>query len=308
MDQHLRDLLASVLKTDPEASLDDEGRQAILYAMLGQHQSEQLEALWRFVGSITNEFKRSYLLHNLVAVTAKRPIEFALAERIARSIPATYWRFSALAEIANESLARGRQFATVNSRSGQEFRDRGFRLLREVEYGLSSIPEDDDDRSSLIYAAGHSLVRAGELDWAESLASTAKYCPENTEVLLSSAKQRTLRNQTPEAIQLAKTVAELAIKGPGDFTNRAFDLSAVAELVFTAGDKEEARKYLAEAARLASASQEANDIDGCKCLGEIAVAFAKQGDLEQARKTADSITQGARRDYALQQIAQLPAI
>jgi hypothetical protein len=58
--------------------------------------------------------------------------------------------------------------------------------------------------------------------------------------------------------------------------------------------KDEARKYLEEAARFAFASQEA-----------IAIKCAKQGHVELAQKTANKITQPARRQYALQEIAKL---
>lgn len=65
------------------------------------------------------------------------------------------------------------------------------------------------------------------------------------------------------------------------------------KLLFGCGAKDEARKYLEEAARFAFASQEAHDIDGCKCLAAIAIEFAKQGHTELAQKTASMVTASA---------------
>lgn len=155
--------------------------------------------------------------------------------------------------------------------------------------------------------AGLSLIDSGKLEWAESLATCTDYCTENTDVLLRSAKARASRGQTHQAIRLARTVAELASKGSGEETNRAFDLANLGELIFEFGDKDEARKYLEEAVKFAVASQEAHDIDGSKCLGAVAIAFAKHGYLELAREAAKKITQPARREYAVRKIEELSA-
>ncbi len=275
--------------------------------MLAMHPQEQIAALWRFTSSIKNEFKRSHLLHKLVEQTAKRAIEHDLAERIAKSIPDAYWRFSALNEVAAALLERARQFDAPAPKTGSELRERGLRLLQEVEKGLVSIPEDDGDRATVLWSAGLSLVGEGKLEWAESLATTTKYCPENTEVFLRSAKARLALGQTTRAIELARTVADLARAGSGDLTNRAFDLEDVSDLLFECGAMKDAQDCLDAAAETAFASQEAHDIDGSKCLVAIAVAFAKRGHLDKARKAADRISQPARREHALKKIAEMSA-
>lgn len=305
MDEDLKSLLVSVLRKDPEAVLDDEGRQAIVYAMLGAHDKEKLVALWRFIAAVKNEFVRSHLLDRLVVAVAKGPIDHDLAKQIANSIPDAYWRLSALSKVAEELLKRAEQFARVSSEPGRDFRERGLRLLREVEGGLSSIPEDDGDRATVLWSVGLSLVRAGELEWAESLASTAKYCAENTDVLLTSAKARMALGQTVRTLELTKAVAELASIGPGDSTNRVIDMENASELIFACGKKDEARKYLDEAAALALASYVGQDIEGWKCLASVAVALAKQGYVDEARLKANAISQPYGRDYALRKIAEV---
>jgi hypothetical protein len=301
MDEHFRDLLRALLEKDPDAALEDNDRQAVMYAMLALHPSEHIAAIWRFGQSIADEFKRSYLFNHLVRHSAQC-LEFDLAEGIARSIPTPYWRFAALNKVAAELLRRDGEFGSIGARNSG-FHERALRLLREIEQSLSLIPDDDDDRATLLWGIGLSLVNAGKLEWAEDLASTANYCPENTEVLLRCAKTRASRDQTHHAVRLARTVGRLASTGTGQLTNRAFDLEDAAELIFDSGGKEEARRLLEEAARFALASQ-AQDIDGCKCVGAIAIAFAKQGHIDLAQETANMITQPARRDYALQKVAE----
>jgi len=224
---------------------------------------------------------------------------------VARSIPLPYWRFSALQHVAAELLRWERECAAVSAATSRDYRDQALRLLREIEENLPSIPEEDGDRAAVLCGVGLSLINAGELEWAERLSAATQYCGENTDVLLKSAKVRASRGQPEQAMELAKTVAGLATKGPGDLVNRAIDLKNVAELIFEFGDKADARKCLEEAARIALASQEAHDIDGCKILGVIAVAFARHGYVDQARETADRITQPARRDQALKRIEEL---
>jgi len=278
-----------------------------MYAMLAMQSREHLVALWRFAGSIKNEFKRSHQLHKLTTLVAGRAIDHDLAEQIANSIPDPYWRSSSLNEVADQLLARGREFEGIDSRARAELSERGLRLLREVESDLSSVPETNGDRATVLWQAGLSLVRAGKLDWAERLASTNKYCPENTEVLLNSAKARAALDQTSHALQLAKTVAELASVGTGDPTNRVFDLEHASEIAFACSSKNEAREYLEQAARLALASQEHQDIEGWKCVAAVAIAFAKQGHLEKAKLTANGISQQSQREYVLRKVADVPA-
>jgi hypothetical protein len=303
MDEHLRALLHALLEADPDTTLDDNSRQAVMYAMLGLHPSEHTAALCRFAQSIESEFKRSHLLHKLASHSAQH-IQFDLAEQIARCIPEPYWRFSALNAVAAELLRRDREAASINVRNTR-LHEWAIRLLEEIERGLPSIPEDDGDRATVLWRAGLSLIDAGKLEWAEDLASTESYCPENTEVLLNCAKVRASRDQSHRAVELAKTVGRLAATGTGQEINRTYDLADVAQLMFNCGAKDEARKYLEEAARFAFASQEAHDIDGCKSMVAIAIKCAKQGHVELAQKTANKITQPARRQYALQEIAKL---
>lgn len=305
MDEDLKNLLSSLLAADPDAPLDDDRREKVMYAMLAMHSREHIAALWRFAGSITNEFKRSHLLHRLVDLTAKRAIEHDLAEQIANSIPDTYWRFSALSEVAAELLKNARQCERFSTQTASELSERGFRLLQEVEAGLSSIPEEDGDRATVLWSAGLSLVDGGKLEWAETLASTTKYCPENTEVLLRSAQARMTLGQMVRAIELARGVAKLAKIGPGDSTNRVSDLENASELTFACGEKDEARKYLDEAAELALTSYVDQDTEGWKCLASVAVALAKQGYVDEAKLKANAISQPYGREYALSKIAEV---
>lgn len=110
LDQHLRNLLCSVLEADPEAPINDDGRRAVLYAMLGLHPTENFPAIFEFANSISDDFKRSYLLHNLAIHSAQRIILFYFAEQLARTIPVPYWKLSGLNHVAAEILRRGREF------------------------------------------------------------------------------------------------------------------------------------------------------------------------------------------------------
>jgi hypothetical protein len=58
MDQYLRELLLAILESDPEKSLDDAQREALMYAMLALHPPEHLPAIAKFADSIISEFKR----------------------------------------------------------------------------------------------------------------------------------------------------------------------------------------------------------------------------------------------------------
>ena len=120
-----------------------------------------------------------------------------------------YWRFSTLSDLVAELLKRDSERARASS-ANHVYREWADRLLREIEQNLSSIPEDDGDRATVLWAAGLSMVSAGKIEWAESLASCKEYCPENTDVLLQSATARVARGQAHQAIQLARAVAELA--------------------------------------------------------------------------------------------------
>jgi hypothetical protein len=304
MDKQLRELLRTVLEADPDATLDDDGRRAVMYAMLGLHTREHIVALWEFAQSIEDAFKRSYLLHNL-ADRAAQYLNFDLSEKIARSITEPYWRLSAMNRVASELLRRDRESANINVGNKSGFRDLALRLLSEVEKELPGVPEDDGDRATVLWGAGLSLVDAGKLEWAENLAATDTYCSENTEVLLRSAKARAARDESVQAAQLALTVGKLASTGSGQETNRAYDLRDVAALLYGWGAKDDACKYLKEAARFAFASQQGHDIEGCKTLAAIAIEFAKEGQFELARDTANLVTQPARQKYALDEIENL---
>jgi hypothetical protein len=304
MDEHLLELLRAVLEADPDTTLDDDGRRAVMYSMLGLHTSEHVVALWKFAQSIESDFKRSALLYNLADRSAQH-FRFELAEKIARSIPEAYWRFNALNKVASELLRRDREFASISVRNASEFKDWALRLLSEIERALPSIPEDDGDRATVLWRAGLSLIDAGKLEWAENLASTETYCPENSEVLLRCANAYLSCNEVHLAVRLASSVGKLAITGSGQDKNRAYDLMDVSRIMFACAAKDEARKYLEEAGGFAFASQEEHDIDGCKCMGAVAIEFAKQGHNELALKTASKITQPARQRYALEEIAKL---
>ena len=48
MDEDLKTLLASLLAADPDAPLDDAGRERVIYAMLALQPREHIVALWTF--------------------------------------------------------------------------------------------------------------------------------------------------------------------------------------------------------------------------------------------------------------------
>lgn len=299
MDQHLGELLRSIVGSDPDGDLDDNQREAVMYAMLGILSEEKLRAVWKFAGSICDESRRSSLLHKLVP---KIPVFGSrLAKRVADSIPEPYWRYSSVIDIASEFLKFGR----AGGRTDKRFREEAWELIREAEANIPLVAEDD--RSSIVWEAGLTLVEAGELDWAEKLAESNSYCPENTEVLLSVAKMRASQGEKDRALQTARKVAALASNGREDLTNRAYDLEDVADLAAELGETVEARGYLDAALRLALESQAEHDIDGSKCVVGIAVSLCKQGDIDAAREAANKITIASRRDYALQQIEGISA-
>ena len=107
---------------------------SLLVGVSSLHPSENLAAIWEFGQSITNEFKRSHLLDHLVRHSAQR-LEFDLAERIARSIPTPYWRFTAMNAVAAELLRRDREFGSIGARNSVHER-----LLQEIEQGPSIRP------------------------------------------------------------------------------------------------------------------------------------------------------------------------
>ena len=228
MDRPLEDVLRALIGSDPHADLDDKQREAFMYALLGMISREKREAVWQFTDSITDEFLRSNLLHKLVQKTPI-PSDFRLAKRLADSIPIAYWRYSSVIHIASELLKFAQACRTLNA----ELLGLGLDFIREAEANIPLVAEDD--RSSIVWEAGLTLVRAGELDWAEKLANCSSYCPENTEVLLRVARERAAKGEKDHAIQLARKVAELAISGSDenggrDLTNRAFDVSTFRSL------------------------------------------------------------------------------
>jgi tetratricopeptide (TPR) repeat protein len=302
MDPDLEDLLRSILECDPQGCLNDGNRETMMYALVSHEYvpMAKYEAICKFANSITDEVKRSSLINRLSARTAEQH-QFTLSERIANSISLPFWKYDALVKIAAEMLKADRQFRT-SSLYRKEFQEGAFRLLREVEQNLSLVPEDD--LPSIIYSAGLTLVDAGELDWAQKLSSSAKYCAENTEVLMRAAQARVSQGDTNQALRIAHLIAHLASDGNEAMTNRAFDLEAVGELVARFGDKEEALRYFEGAVRYARGSQD-SDIDGAKCLAGLAVTLAKHGHIERAREVANGVTQIGRRKWALDKIEEI---
>lgn len=299
MDRHLEQLLGSIIGSDPGGDLDDKKREAIMYAMLGMQSAENLRALHSFAGSISDEFKRSSVLHKLVPRLANA-FQHKMAKDVADSIPLPYWRWSAVAGIASDLLEKDRASSGVNA----GFRREAVALIREVEQNLPRVPEGDGDRATIVWKAGLALVEAGEFDWAERVAQSNTYCPENTEVLLRVAKARASRGDKDRAHQIIRKVAELAASGDNYLTNRAFDLKDAAELAAELGDAAEARRQLDAALGFALKSQE-NDIDGAKCVGLIALSLAKLGDCDAACEAAKQITQPLRRAQALQSVMEI---
>ncbi len=114
VDRALEDLLHTLIDSDPHAVLDDQQRERITYALLGMLSREKLEAVWKFTDSISDEVKRSYLLHQLIK---KFPAtDFRLAKHIADAIHIPYWRCSSFIDIASGILKmpkRSPQHATT---------------------------------------------------------------------------------------------------------------------------------------------------------------------------------------------------
>jgi len=297
MDRHLEQLLRSIIGSDPNGDLDDKQREAIMYTALGMLSDEKCHAVWIFAGSISDEIMRSHLLHKLVPKI--HVLSSGLVKRVADSIPEPYWRYSAFINIASRLLEFDRAAA---NRTDPRFRQEAFELIREAEQNIPLVAEDD--RSSIVWEAGLTLVKAGELDWAEKIAECNAYCPENAEVLLRVAKARAAKGENDHALQIARKVAELTIAGrEQDLTNRAFDLLDVSEFVAELGEAAEAQRHLDSALRLAIISDSAGDIDAHKCIRAIALTIARQGDLPAARDVASKIRLPALRDYALQSIS-----
>jgi tetratricopeptide (TPR) repeat protein len=300
MDQPLEDLLRSILGTDPHGELDDKAREAVMRATLALSPEETFRAVWKFLASIRDDFTRSHWLQKLASQMAAR-LEFNLAEQIARSIPLAfaYWRFHALATTASELLRLQRRVPVTN----YDWRDRAFRLIREIE---KYIPElSDEDRPNIIWQLGLDLVKAGELNWAEQIAASDEYCPENTWVLLEAAKAHAALGQPDRAREIARRVAQLACCGNDFLSHRAFDLEDVGELIGGLGDLNEAVRHLQDATRLALEAQHTHDIDGSKCLLGVAITLAKLGQVGMAREAAEKITQPRRREDALRKIDEL---
>jgi hypothetical protein len=300
MDRHLEELLHSIIGSDPNGELDDEKRQTLMYVLLGLLSDEACAALWNFAASISDESMRSSLLHKLVPKI--HVLSSGLVKRVADSIPEPYWRYSAVINIASRLL----EYERASNRTDPRFREEALELIREAEANVPLVHEDD--RSSIIWEAGLTLIRAGELDWAEKLAECRAYCAENTEVLLRVAKARAAKGEKDHALQIARKVAELANAGRAqNLTNRAFDVLDVSEFVAELGEAAEARHHLDMALKLAISGDADGDIDAHKCIRAIAVTLAKQGDTAAARNVANQIRLPALRDYALQAISEATA-
>ena len=302
MDRALEELLRALIDSDPNADLDDQQREQVMYALLGMMASQKLEAVWKFSDSISDEFKRSHLLHQLVKKFSAA--DFRLAKRVADSIPVPYWRYSSFIDIASGMLKFSEQITTAND----ELRNRALDLIRDAEANIATVA--NDDRSSIVWEAGLALAEAGELDWAERLADAKNYCPENTEVLLRVASARAKRGEREQALQIGRKVADLAEAlfcedGKSlDFTNRAFDVLDVAEMVAELGEAAESRLLLDSALQLALQSESAGDIDAHKCIRAIALRLVKDGDITGARDAATRIGLPVRRESTMQEISQ----
>jgi hypothetical protein len=306
VDRPLEDVLRALIGSDPHADLDDKQREAFMYALLGMISREKREAVWQFTDSITDEFMRSNLLHKLVQKTPI-PSDFRLAKRLADSIPIAYWRYSSVIHIASELLKFAQACRTLNA----ELLGLGLDFIREAEANIPLVAEDD--RSSIVWEAGLTLVRAGELDWAEKLANCSSYCPENTEVLLRVARERAAKGEKDHAIQLARKVAELAISGSDenggrDLTNRAFDVFDVSEFVAERGEASESRQHLDAALRLAIQSDADGDIDAYKCMRAVALRLAREGDTPAAREAVNQIRLPSLRTRVLEEVSNAAAM
>ena len=306
MDRDLEELLSAVIGSDPHSKIDDKKRESLVFTMLGMVSTEKLEALCRFCDSISSVDIRSSLLNK---VATKVPaIDFRRARRIADSIPLPYWRFSAMIDIASQLLQFDRQFDRRAGKTRSTFREDAFNIIREVENSIPQIPEEDGDRATIVWQAGHVLVENGELDWAEKLAACDDYCPDRIDVLLRIARLRASETENTRAFQIARHVADLACRSRDErqAISRAFDLSSAAEIAYGLGQRAAARQYLDAALQLAVPNQH-NDTDGVKCVAGLAISLAQQGDFDAALKVANEITIAARRDYALEKINELMA-
>lgn len=301
MDRALENLLRALVGSDPEGDLNDQQREWVMYGLLGMMSREKLEAVWEFSASISDENKRSYLLHQLVK---KFPApDFRLAKRVAESIPVHYWRYSSFIDIASQMLKFGKSITT----SSGELRNHALAIISEAEDNIASVAEDD--RSSIVWEAGLALADAGELDWAERLSDTDTYCPEHTEVLLRVARARAQQGEREHALGIARKVGELAEtisceNGVNlDLTNRAFDAFDVAVMVAELGNIAESKVHLNNALQLAIQSECSGDIDAHKCIRAIALKLANEGNIPAARDAAARIRLAVRRERVMGEIS-----
>jgi tetratricopeptide (TPR) repeat protein len=302
MDRDLEELLSAIIGSDPHSELDDKKRESLVFTMLGMVSTEKLEALCRFCDSISSIDIRSSLLNK---VATKVPaIDSRRARKIADSIPLPYWRLSAMIDIASQLL----QFDRRAGKTRSTFSEDAFNIIREVEISIPHIPEEDGDRATIVWQAGHVLVENGELDWAEKLAACDDYCPDRIDVLLRIARLRASETENTRALQIARHVADLACRSTDErqAISRAYDLGSVAEILYGLGERAAARQYLDTALQLAVPNQH-NDTDGVKCVAGLAISLAQQGDFDAAHKVANEITIAGRRDYALEKINELMA-
>ncbi|MGA2810239.1 MAG: hypothetical protein ABSG16_02485 [Candidatus Acidiferrum sp.] len=115
--------------------------------MLGLHPSEHFQAIFEFAHSIADQFKRSYLLHDLVTHAAQRVGLFDFAEEVAGAIPIPYWRLKALNHVVAEMLRRDGEFRSIQG-VNCALRERAERLLLEIESSLPSVSEEDGWKQS----------------------------------------------------------------------------------------------------------------------------------------------------------------
>jgi hypothetical protein len=302
MDRDLEELLSAIIGSDPHSEIDDKKRESLVFTMLGMVSTEKLEALCRFCDSISSVDIRSSLLNK---VATKVPvIDSRRARKIAESIPLPYWRFSAMIDIASQLL----QFDRRAGKTRSSFSEDAFNIIREVEVNIPHIPEEDGDRATIVWQAGHVLVENGELDWAERLAACNDYCQDRIDVLLRIARLRASETENTRALQIARHIADLACRSTDErqAISRAYDLSSAAEIAYGLGQRAAARQYLDTALQLAVPNQH-NDTDGVKCVAGLAISLAQQGDFDAAHKVANEITIAGRRDYALEKINELMA-
>lgn len=295
MDHQLEEVLRQVLGTDPEGNLDDDARERLVYATIGGLSDESYRAVWQFSKSIENTFKRSYVQHWLSHKLASR-FPFRLAEEIARSIELPYWKWYSVAEVASAKLKWQRNLP----KGAQDWSEEAFRLLADVQAHIPDVP--DEDRSSIISTIGHILIDANRLDWAEEVASTSEYDPENTDVLLRIAKTRAAQGDVEKAISLLAQVANLATQTHEFHEHPAYDLEEAAGLLVDLGNTETAMKWLAEARVRALDQQAKGSLEGTKCLFGVVEKFAKIGRFDDADDVAKQITVETWRERALKVI------